>query len=139
MSIASETKKGCLGGCLGIGLAIPLFFVAIFAYQMLTRSPEDMARDAAEQEEKALSAAAWGRAKDFVTKSLKSPKTADFPSLDWKSKRLDKSRFLVSSHVDSQNGFGANIRTDFNVILKYKGGPAEDPHSWEVETYNHRP
>lgn len=142
MGLVGEAKKGCLGGCLGLSLAIAVLIgvaVVATAYQMLNRTPQERAADAAKDEERELSAAAQARAKDFILKSLKSPKSADFPFLDWKVTPLGKSRFVVTSYVDSQNSFGANIRTIFNVVLRYKGGTTYDPQSWDIEKFNHNP
>ncbi len=53
----------------------------------------------------------------FVKKRLKSPSSADFPGIfDGKAghiKRLGGYKYLIASWVDSQNAFGAMIRTQF--------------------------
>jgi len=142
MGIANEATKGCLGGCLGVGLAVIILLgivISISTHEQLTRTPEQRAADTAKSDEQKLSVAAQGRAKDFVLKYLKSPKTADFPFLDWKVTPLGDSRFSVTSYVDSQNSFGANIRTDFNVILRYKGGPTYLLQNWKIEQFSHNP
>ena len=54
---------------------------------------------------------------DLVKSCLTSPKTADFPWLDWTYKKNDY-YFYVSSYVDSQNAFGAEIRNEFTFIFK---------------------
>lgn len=73
-------------------------------------------------------------AKSFIKKGLKSPSTAEFanisesvvvtPSVDfWK----------VTSYVDSQNGFGAMIRTEFQITMSVD----RDTKKWtviEIET-----
>lgn len=66
---------------------------------------------------------AWVMAKSFVEDRLKSPSSAKFP---WYSEdrvtRLDECAFLVEGYVDAQNSFGATIRTDFLLRLKYMRG-----------------
>lgn len=53
-----------------------------------------------------------------VMNSLKSPKSADFPSCSEKNLiREADGKITVSSYVDSQNSFGAMIRTPFQVML----------------------
>jgi len=56
-----------------------------------------------------------------VENSLKSPSTADFP---WgvEAEALGNSKYGVDSYVDSQNGFGATIRTDFYCITEIQDG-----------------
>ena len=52
----------------------------------------------------------------YVSQSLKSPSSAQFPSINIKS--LDKyGRVFVDISVDSQNSFGAMLRTNFGVVL----------------------
>lgn len=48
----------------------------------------------------------------FVDRQLKSPGSADYPYQDDKTiETLNDSSFVVLSYVDSQNGFGALMRT----------------------------
>jgi hypothetical protein len=56
----------------------------------------------------------------FVEERLASPQTADFPFGGYRHvKDLGNGRYEVISYVDSQNVFGAQIRTRFSgVILK---------------------
>lgn len=66
---------------------------------------------------------AWLLTKDIVEGSLKSPATAEFPyynsSFVYKgTTTLDYVYYTVRAYVDSQNGFGALIRTNFIVKLK---------------------
>jgi len=57
-------------------------------------------------------------AREVITKSLKSPSTADFPGdfeidVAWQSPYL----YQVSGYVDAENSFGANIREHWKMIL----------------------
>ena len=52
---------------------------------------------------------------EFIKSLLDSPKTADFPMLDWEYARNDY-YFLVESYVDAKNGFGVEIRHNFSVV-----------------------
>lgn len=63
--------------------------------------------------EEADNSDAFHACEQFITNRLKSPKTAEFPwSGDAKIIRTGNN-FKVRSYVDSQNGFGALIRTYF--------------------------
>jgi len=65
---------------------------------------------------------AWVMSQDFVSSKLKSPATAKFPFFSEEYVRyLGEERYQVVAHVDSQNSFGAMIRTRFNCVLKYIG------------------
>ncbi len=62
-------------------------------------------------------------AKEYVKQSLKAPSTAEFPGTvleigEWKVSR-NKDVVTVQSYVDSQNGFGAMIRSNFVVQISY--------------------
>ncbi|MBQ3045171.1 MAG: zinc ribbon domain-containing protein [Clostridia bacterium] len=62
-------------------------------------------------------------AKEYVLQGLKSPSTAEFPGTileigEWKVSR-NKDVVTVKSYVDSQNGFGAMVRSTFIVQMSY--------------------
>lgn len=69
---------------------------------------------------------AYNSAERVVKRGLKSPKTAEFPSLSTKNShvnQINKNEFSVDSWVDSQNSFGALIRTKFSckvIFIKDK-------------------
>ena len=58
-------------------------------------------------------------AKEIVTSNLKSPKSADFPSIVWSSDEIQMQRngslVAVQGYVDAQNSFGAEIRSTYLV------------------------
>lgn len=61
---------------------------------------------------------AWAYMQLFVKKDLKSPKSADFPFGGYRHVAyLGNKRYKVVSYVDSQNSFGAMIRTNFKGII----------------------
>jgi hypothetical protein len=63
------------------------------------------------------------RAEALVKERLKAPSTAKFPSSSEVSFSLDDSGnciYEVRSYVDAQNSFGAQIRTDYYVRLKWE-------------------
>lgn len=70
----------------------------------------------------------WICAKDLVQSNLKAPKTAKFPSqYDIMITSLGGSDYRILGYVDSQNGFGAMIRSNFIATLTltssgYKNG-----------------
>lgn len=55
---------------------------------------------------------------DIIKEKLKSPSTAKFPSLsDWSICEKSYNTYSVSSYVDAENGFGAEIRTYFSLTV----------------------
>lgn len=81
----------------------------------------------------------YDMATQFVERRLKSPSTADFgPFRDAKVTSLTPEKnsackFLVTGRVDSQNGFGAMIRSEFIVTLsKEKGEGSWSAHDVRI-------
>ncbi len=69
--------------------------------------------------------------KQFVTDRLKAPSTAVFPSSvddGVTITRLDTAQFKVIAYVDSQNGFGAMIRTSYTCAVRYTGNS-----NWQLQ------
>jgi len=63
--------------------------------------------------------------KDAVINNLKSPSTADFAPLeDWKFGK-EGQIYKVYAYVDSQNSYGAQIRTEFVLTYQWDGGTGE--------------
>ena len=59
----------------------------------------------------------------YIKQILKSPASAVFPYTGFIVHRLkDTNKFEVISYVDSQNSFGAMLRSSWNVVFKYQDG-----------------
>jgi hypothetical protein len=69
-------------------------------------------------DEKDNTVGAWVYTKMYVEQNLKSPRTAKFPWDFTKHVQRDGTTYMISSYVDSQNAFGAMIRTHFNATVK---------------------
>lgn len=66
---------------------------------------------------------AWAYTQQFVEAELKSPSTAKFPRGGAQSaEELGGNRYRISSYVDSQNAYGATLRTSFTTTVRYNGG-----------------
>ena len=77
---------------------------------------------------------AWVMAQDFVKKRLVSPGSADFGGMFEQSHEdcvtdLGEGRYLVRGWDDSQNRFGANLRSGFTCALRYVGDD-----QWQCES-----
>ena len=67
---------------------------------------------------------AYSYAKDFITPKLKSPSSASFASYGEQSNHvtyMGNNEYRINSYVDSQNSFGATIRTKFSCDIKVVG------------------
>lgn len=128
----SEKKKG-MGVGKGCLLLVLIFFGFIVIVTVIGSQSTPKDANTSKGSTSPSTSMAGVIAKSFVKQSLKSPSTAEFPWLDIKSVDLGSGRFKVSSYVDSQNGFGAQIRSNWIVVLKHKGGSESDIRNWELE------
>lgn len=123
-----------------LGLVILAAFVVVGIHFCTKKSPEELkaiaAKEAAEAQQKKVDErqnefdhlALWAceAAKDYVKTQLKSPGSAKFPSCGFSSdmkirgNKEDMKGWIVEGYVDSQNGFGALLRTPFTVYLRVK-------------------
>lgn len=63
--------------------------------------------------------------KEQVKKKLKSPSSAKFPKnpTNYVTK-INDSTYRVKAYVDSENGFGAMLRSDYTIDIVYRGKKA---------------
>ena len=54
----------------------------------------------------------------FVKDNLKAPKTAEFPSYTNASVSVSGNKYSVNSYVNSENSFGAMIRTNIICVVE---------------------
>lgn len=64
---------------------------------------------------------AWVVCKKFVSAQLKSPSSAQFPEgYSSYTESLGNDKFRVVAWVDSQNSYGAMLRTNFSCEVQYQ-------------------
>jgi hypothetical protein len=72
---------------------------------------------------------AWAYMQLFVEKKLKSPRSADFPFGGSRHVTpLGGGRYRVNSYVDSENSFGAEMRTNFHGVI------SRTSNGWKLES-----
>lgn len=105
----SAKGSGCGGTIIGLlGIILALLFVAFLSQGAKPTGPSR--------------AGAFLACKQFVTKRLRAPATAKFTnSSEAVVNLLSDNEWAVASHVDSQNGFGAMIRSTFTCTVKPEG------------------
>ena len=119
MRNAEKKKSGCLG-------QIILFSVlmGVVLWSAISRDEEKRNETPEMRREKfcdnAGKSAAHIAAKFYVKQELKAPATAIFGSYDERNvSRMGNCEFIIHGHVDAQNSFGALIRNEYYVTLKY--------------------
>ncbi len=70
----------------------------------------------------------------YVTSVLKSPKTADFPSNEYNHNIVGGETHVVTSYVDSENSFGALLRSTWTASMKFNGGNWADVNNWTLQS-----
>lgn len=73
---------------------------------------------------------------DFVKRELISPKSADFPLLDYKFSNVIENAIVIESYVDSKNSFGTEIRNNYTIKLKKVGNNWADIDCWSLVSLN---
>ncbi len=114
-----KSVKGCL---LLMGAATVLYLVQVLW---------DVGSGGWRQRDNSI--AAYNRATQYVTAQLRSPSSADYPSVFTRQGRhttpLGQQRYRIRSYVEAQNAFGAVVRTNFDVVVKQTGADA-----WTLES-----
>ena len=113
-----------------------ILVLAVFFFWLVSDSGSKN-RDESRQKEtrtaKNLSAASSVMCNRFVEDKLKSPSFADFSMFDYNAVDVGSNTYIVKSYVDSQNGFGATVRTNFYCKVQYKGyGSTSDRSNWKL-------
>ena len=79
---------------------------------------------------------AWVATEMFIKDRLKAPGTAKFHGGSQDAVYLGDNRYRVVGSVDSQNSFGAMLRTDFQAIVRDEGDKHE---TWTLEKLETNP
>jgi transcription initiation factor TFIIIB Brf1 subunit/transcription initiation factor TFIIB len=98
------------------------------------------AETGAEAKHKLICAVAVART--YITHiCLKAPATAKFDDegMIKNAKKIDSNTFEIRSFVDSQNSFGALIRTQFLIKLQNVSGTGETFSDWKIIEFIHDP
>lgn len=109
-------KKSSTSGCFPAILLIGLFLaVVIFWPRSEDNTPKDIPHS---------SMLAYDLVSKQALNGLKAPKSAEFPDISTRNahtKYLGDGRYEINSYVDSQNSFGAMLRTYFTAVIKFTG------------------
>ena len=107
-------------GCASLGLGILALFGLLVVLAGLLGVFSSGKRDATQPIVEPTESEAVVVCQNFVRKRLRAPSTADFPWLDRQVVRT-RSAFHVHSYVDSENMYGAKIRTSWDCTVSRQG------------------
>lgn len=113
-SIKPKKKSGCLTLFIIVAVLLVILYI-------IGSNGDDSSSSSSTSTNKFL---AYNYAENFVEKKLKSPSTAEYPGVSEKDRHitdLGGGKYKIDSWVDSQNGFGATIRTNFSCTIIFEG------------------
>ena len=119
-------KKKKDNGCV---ILLLVGFIALVIYFIVSPKDSNSKNSSADEMNFKAYVVAEGRVQD----QLKTPSKAEFPA---SSKAQINSQpdniWIVSSYVDSQNSFGAMIRSYWTITLKYIGNDPDRYENWKT-------
>lgn len=121
-TVHTEVKKtkSAADGFKSLAIAFGIIFILFY----LVRSCDDEKSNSSNSSYTPNKFLAYTYAEDFVKQKLKSPSTAEFPGTLEKADHiteLGNKKYRITSWVDSQNSFGATIRTKFSCVIEFEG------------------
>lgn len=88
-----------------------VFFIIFLVFKCSCSKTDE---EKAIQNEQNLKSTAYFNGQECVKELLKSPSTAEFPyGSEQFVTQIDEDTFIINSYVDSQNSFGAMLRTQY--------------------------
>jgi hypothetical protein len=104
---------------IGLVIIIVLFWIALANNYIQKRNdPTTLKKDSVKIEQQKAEEA-YSAAIQLVEDQLKAPQTADFPILRKISYKHENNLWTFNGYVDSQNSFGALIRTDYTLEMVF--------------------
>jgi hypothetical protein len=120
--------KGCGIGCLGV-LGLVVFLGVLGA--LMAAGKDGNSKGPASRSAESLRYSACLVSHDFVKDRLKAPASAKFQNCGDATVVVTGSRYKVESHVDSQNSFGAMLRSQYVAIVDYQGSSGGE-ENWRL-------
>ena len=128
--VEPKKKTGCVAGGCAIMLVV---FGVVFVMSLCSMQTSVPTSSKPTPPQAPTGSQAHIICQNFVKTRLKAPSTADFAMFDYAAQALPNRAFRVKSYVDSQNSFGAQIRTNYTCQVRYKAGNWADSNNWELE------
>lgn len=133
--LSKEEKKKVKFRDKPIGLKIALYFIIGIILLVVVSSIRDCSNGvippkSVPEVKKPTELDAHYFTEEAVKRLLKAPSTAKFG--DYKCRISGDTIFYCTGYVDAQNSFGAMLRNNYHVILKYTGKDPDDITAWSI-------
>lgn len=125
-SLTITAGGGMAGGIFAVALIAGALSLVMWAYNSLS-TPGDQKAQAD------YSSMAHIKCNDYVKERLKAPGTAEFPFLADRTTKVADGHYIVESHVDAHNSFGAKLRRDYYCDIELVGEYSGSKSSWSLK------
>lgn len=121
-SLGARFLQGLKEFIFGVVFLLIISVVVIYGVKWLFFGDNDKPQPQAQEQEEYSDIEAYVEAQFIIEEFLKSPATAEYPAVSNATiQRLNDDGFKVTSYVDSQNSFGAMVRSEWMVLFQYVG------------------
>ena len=121
-SLGARFLEGVKKFFIGLFSLLILIVLVTMAVNWLFFGDDDKPQPQAQEQETYSDIEAYVEAQFIIEDFLKSPATAEYPAVSNATiERLNDDGFKVTSYVDSQNSFGAMVRSEWMVLFQYIG------------------
>jgi hypothetical protein len=125
LSDKDEKKKSTRQGIIAIVIFVIIFIAVIFRFATRPGNNEGLSHQIPTGKE------AYEIAKDYIKPTIKFPE-AEFPDSDFQFSKNSDSVYVIKSYYEANNGSGQNVKTNFNITLKYNGGISSKAENWKM-------
>lgn len=125
-SLANTAGGAMAGGIFAVALIAGALSLVMWAYNSLS-TPSD------KKAQPDYSSMAYIKCNDYVKDRLKAPGSAEFPFLADRTTKVAEGHYIVESHVDAQNSFGAKLRRDYYCDIELVGEYSGSKDSWNLK------
>lgn len=122
-----QESSGCLKFLMGFAVILGVLLMIIFIGDGINKpsSPGEKTYSKTYSNDYASKLEAYSYAENWVKDKLKSPSSAKFPDSERKvndTEYYGDNTYKIKSYVESQNSFGAMIKTNFSCTISFKDG-----------------
>jgi len=111
---------------------VVLFFALAFAQMLSKPTASSSSAPVRSSTDNDYRGSAFTRCEEYVLGRLKAPSTARFSLRDAHVVAVTSDTYAVRSHVDSENEFGVQVRTNFRCEVQFNGGEPTNEDSWTL-------
>lgn len=125
-SLVAATGGAIAGGIFAVAIVSGALSLVMWTYNSLSAPGDKNAQTD-------YSAMAHIKCNDYVKERLKAPGSADFPFFADRATKISDNHYIIESHVEAQNSFGAKLRQDYYCDIELVGEYSGSNNSWSLK------